>query len=534
MHRTEGEDHKIESGKRRFASANPPLQKATRLPAEFMNAVQEEICSVIEEAVPQIPLHSTSAEDRSAGWKQLLKALQEGHIIKGTSFHSTALSSGLTEDSGFVSTPNTRESVQDLRATMPYGFDKILDRYRDPNPTSKKSKEIPLSVLAQLFGADQFIIIDTPMTDPIDLVLGGTSAEAWDGNLTILITGGCTNTSLSIVAPTPRKSRVTLLNAGWGTQADSVSSYGEITWNGAGLQTFKFRKDYRADMYFNNSGTLVDIRQTPPHAAAYNGSPAMWSRLHGIRDMKTVDVETPFVTPASGNSTYPFPLLVLDQSSSVNGGTNGAGVRVAGDVGIELPQSSISRINNSRKRKTGRIFHSSEGELIWDKGLDASGTQRGYTRLDDSVEDILRHYRTVDGIFAADGSSLGFFSHVGDKDHFNLSPFMNSCLLNKAMILFSQLQIPDDESITVRLVLRTRACDGTTGYLDYESTDVVLPAGSDTYRSVEFTFPSPLVFVAGSAIEPMLKSISRVGVGTKSVGGISTAISFTRVSGAAI
>lgn len=530
MHRTEGEDYKLESGKRRFASANPPLQKATRLPAEFMNAVQEEICSVIEAAVPQIPVHSTSAEDRAAGWKQLLQALQEGHIIKGTSFHSTALSSGLKEDTGFVSTPNTRESVQELRATMPLGFDKILDRYSNPNPDSKTSKEIPLSVLAQLFGADQFIIIDTPMTDPIDLVLGGSFAEAWDGNLTIIITGGCTNTHLSIVAPTPRKSRVTLLNAGWGTQADNVSSYGEITWNAAGLQSFKFRKDYRADMYFNNFGTRVDLRQTPPHAVSYNGSPAMWSRLHGIRDMKTVDVETPFVTPASGNSTYPFPLLVLDQSSSENGGTDGAGVRVAGDVGYELPQSSISRINNSRKRKTGRIFHSSDGELIWDKGRDAGGTQRGYVRLDNPVEDILRHYRTVDGSFPGDGDSLGFFSHVGDTGRFNLSPFMNSCLLNKAMILFTALEIPEDESITVRLVLRWRACDGTTGYLDYESTDVVLPAGSDVYRSVEFTFPSPSVFAAGSALEPMLKSISRVGTGTKYVGSISSALSFTRVS----
>lgn len=532
MHRTEGEDYKLESGKRRFASANPPLQKATRLPAEFMNAVQEEICSVIEAAVPQIPLHATSAEDRAAGWKQLLKALQEGHIIKGTSFHSTALSSGLKEDSGFVSTPNTRESVQYLRTTMPFGFDKILDRYSDPNPTSKESREIPLSVLAQLFGADQFIIIDTPMSEPIDLVLGGTSAEAWDGNLTILITGGCTNTALNITAPTPRRSRVTLLNAGWGTQSDSISSYGEITWNGASLQSFKFRKDYRADMYFNNSGTLVDLRQTPPHAVAYNGSPAMWSRLHNIRDMKTVDVETPLVTPASGNSTYPFPLLVLDQSSSVNGGTDGAGVRVAGNVGIELPQSSISRIGNSRKRKTGRIFHSSNGELIWDKGLDAGGAPRGYTRLDNSVEDILRHYRTVDGSFAADGSSIGFFSHVGDTTRFNLSPFMNSCLLNKAVLLFSGLQIPDDESITVRLVLRWRACDGTAGYVDYESTDVVLLAGSGAYKSVVFTFPFPstLMFAAGSAIEPMLKSVSRVGAGAKTVGGISTAISFTRVS----
>lgn len=533
MHRTEGEDYILESGKRRFAAANPPTQKATRLPAEFMNAVQEEICSVINAAVPAIPLNSTAAADRTAGWNQLLQALQEGQLIKVTSFNTTAIADGLASGTGFTEASNSRAAVDLLRSTFANGFDRSFGYYNDPSPDAPIAKKIPLAVLAQAIGSEQLIVVDNPSTDTLDLALGGLYSDAWDSHLTIVITGAYTNATLTIDAPTPRRSRVTLINAGWGPSSDTSSSYGSITWHNAGLVGFTLRHSYSAEMHFNDIGGRVDLRQLPPHAVPFNGPPAFWSRLHGIRDMKTVDVETAIVTPASGNPTYPFPLLMLDQTTTNVGGTAGAGVRVAGDVGVEVPQSTVSRLGNSRKRKTGRIFHSLNGELMWHKGLDASGVQRGYVRLDNPVETTLRHYRTVDGNFPADGSSIGFFSHIGDTSRFNLSPFINDCTNNKAMVLFSGLDIPAGESITLQLVLRRWLCDGSNNFTDIVSLDTVVTTvdtGNDVLRSVEFPFLSNYVFAAGRAVEPLIKVISRTGAGTKSIGSIMTAIEFTRVS----
>lgn len=69
MHRTEGEDFVIESGKRRYQKAVPPNTPATRLPAESTNSFQEEICNVIE--LNGVALATNAANDRTANWRQM-------------------------------------------------------------------------------------------------------------------------------------------------------------------------------------------------------------------------------------------------------------------------------------------------------------------------------------------------------------------------------------------------------------------------------------------------------------------------------
>lgn len=112
MHRTEGEDFKIESGKRRFASAVPPAQKATRLPAEFMNAVQEEIALVIENA--GMTLNTGSSADRTSGWGQLWEAITTKGII-GT----TALSSDAVTTAKILNLAVTSAKLGNLAVTEP-------------------------------------------------------------------------------------------------------------------------------------------------------------------------------------------------------------------------------------------------------------------------------------------------------------------------------------------------------------------------------------------------------------------------------
>lgn len=107
MHRTQGEDYKIESGKRRFASALPPTQKATRLPAEFMNAVQEEIAIVIENA--GLTLSATASDDRTAGWGQLWDAITNHGIIGSNALALQAVTDGKIANSA-VNTNNLKNS----------------------------------------------------------------------------------------------------------------------------------------------------------------------------------------------------------------------------------------------------------------------------------------------------------------------------------------------------------------------------------------------------------------------------------------
>lgn len=79
MHRTEGVDYTTEAGKRRYIDPNLPSVRGTVLNAESMNAIQEEICNVIEKA--GLTLNATAAADRADGWDQLWAALTARGII---------------------------------------------------------------------------------------------------------------------------------------------------------------------------------------------------------------------------------------------------------------------------------------------------------------------------------------------------------------------------------------------------------------------------------------------------------------------
>lgn len=86
MHRTEGDGYVLESGLRRFVDQNLPTTPGTVHPAEWDNAVQEELCYLITAA--GITVASTALADRSAGWHQLYDAI----------FDSEALDTGAIAD----------------------------------------------------------------------------------------------------------------------------------------------------------------------------------------------------------------------------------------------------------------------------------------------------------------------------------------------------------------------------------------------------------------------------------------------------
>lgn len=138
MHRTEGEDFVLEAGKRRYTPAIPPIQPATRYPAEAANAIQEEICNVIENA--GLALSETASIDRTSGWQQLYEAIfkakhgtdtmlenngVDGSVIKDNSIESDKLISiALEKAIGILTLPwtsgnssgFTRMSAQQFRA----------------------------------------------------------------------------------------------------------------------------------------------------------------------------------------------------------------------------------------------------------------------------------------------------------------------------------------------------------------------------------------------------------------------------------
>lgn len=79
MHRTEGDGYVTESGFRRFVDQNLPSTPGTVHPAEWDNAVQEELCYLITAA--GLTVAPTAIADRSAGWHQLYDAIFDSEAI---------------------------------------------------------------------------------------------------------------------------------------------------------------------------------------------------------------------------------------------------------------------------------------------------------------------------------------------------------------------------------------------------------------------------------------------------------------------
>lgn len=73
MHRIDYDGYTIEGGNRRFIDQNEPSTPGTILGAEWMNAVQEEICNVLTYA-GETPSASAAA-DRAFGWAGLRNAI---------------------------------------------------------------------------------------------------------------------------------------------------------------------------------------------------------------------------------------------------------------------------------------------------------------------------------------------------------------------------------------------------------------------------------------------------------------------------
>jgi hypothetical protein len=93
MHRTQGEDFGPNAngvGKRGYIPANPPSNLATRLPAEAMNSIQEEICNVIE--LTGLNLSSSADVDRATGWVQLYNAIFKTKHIDDDSIKDNSIS----------------------------------------------------------------------------------------------------------------------------------------------------------------------------------------------------------------------------------------------------------------------------------------------------------------------------------------------------------------------------------------------------------------------------------------------------------
>lgn len=84
MHRTEGDGYLDEGGLRRFVDQNLPTYFGTVDTGEYNNAIQEELCNIVELCGGTLNgggANGTAAGDRTAGWRQVYDAIfQDGNI----------------------------------------------------------------------------------------------------------------------------------------------------------------------------------------------------------------------------------------------------------------------------------------------------------------------------------------------------------------------------------------------------------------------------------------------------------------------
>lgn len=99
MHRTEGDGYVTESGFRRFVDQNLPSTPGTVHPAEWDNAVQEELCYLITAA--GLTVAPTAIADRSAGWHQLYDAIFDSEALDTGAIADGAITNDKVTSCGF-------------------------------------------------------------------------------------------------------------------------------------------------------------------------------------------------------------------------------------------------------------------------------------------------------------------------------------------------------------------------------------------------------------------------------------------------
>jgi hypothetical protein len=89
MHRTTADGHVIENGKRLFEDQDLPLKPGTADTAGYNNAVQEELCNIVE--LTGGTLATDENTDRNGGWRQVYDAIFENGNIKTESLKDGAV-----------------------------------------------------------------------------------------------------------------------------------------------------------------------------------------------------------------------------------------------------------------------------------------------------------------------------------------------------------------------------------------------------------------------------------------------------------
>ena len=95
MHRTEGDGFVIEGGKNRFKDQALPTYNGTVDTAEYNNAVQEEICNLIELLGGTV--EPDAATDRTNAWRQLYEILLQSGKITNAAMSDFDLAKGFGE-----------------------------------------------------------------------------------------------------------------------------------------------------------------------------------------------------------------------------------------------------------------------------------------------------------------------------------------------------------------------------------------------------------------------------------------------------
>jgi hypothetical protein len=89
MHRTEGADRVLESGLWRYHDQALPSYPGTEIPAEALNAMQEEICNLISLSGGTVA--ASAAADRSANWRQMYDRIFKSQALDSDSVGSLIL-----------------------------------------------------------------------------------------------------------------------------------------------------------------------------------------------------------------------------------------------------------------------------------------------------------------------------------------------------------------------------------------------------------------------------------------------------------
>lgn len=397
-------------------------------------------------------------------------------------------------------------SVDALRLAAKYPFDLLFWRRQNPSPGDPYTPSATLRNMAEAFGVTNFLDIgDASVVWNLDPAAGdGFGEGGWKGNTMVLFRASIGNNVVNLTGARPKGKSVTFVSVGWGTapSPDSIPG-GNISWP-VGVGGFLVKDSVRT-IYFDEDGLPAHETTLPRFTGGASATPVVLSKLWSLIELRTGIVELDCTFPAP-NPSFPNPLIALDQNVGNVGGAEGAGIRVAGNSGIEIASANSATPPAPRLRLVGKLYRDELNRLWYNKGKNSSGVEFGTMRMDNPVESEFSFYqKNVTEV--AGGPWVTNMTRFGDAAFRFYTAATRMELLRSIVMVEPDTVIPNGSEIGLRLHMDFYTRNGNLGSTVSVDGLLIATGAAPGFLIGYFNWPENTPVAGGLHLRPRMERI---------------------------